>query len=155
RLDGRVVAVAGYFDTFSPRCPPSMRYLGPLEHDCAPTSFADAAADAQLCSNGACRGPRGVNLQPFLMPETAGTSSMSSGSDSERPVALVLIGHAADLRQWQCTPATQERCADAFVVDRVAWSAGHDVPLTIPETGDFLTGDSIAPSMTLQEVLGA
>ena len=48
------------------------------------------------------------------------------------PVALVLIGHAGDARQWQCTAATQAECANAFVVDRIDWAAGHDVPLAAP-----------------------
>jgi hypothetical protein len=67
----------------------------------------------------------------------------------------VLIGHAGDARQWQCTAATQAQCASAFVVDRIAGANGHDVPPAAPQTGDQQTGKAITPRMTLAQVAAA
>jgi hypothetical protein len=71
---------------------------------------------------------------------------------TREPAALVLIGHAGDARQWQCTAATQSECKAAFVVDRVAWANGKDVPPTAPQTGDQRSGKAITPRMTLAQV---
>ena len=160
-LDGQAVAVAGYFDQVFLPCPAPMQYIGPLESWCRMVAFTDTRAAARLCqpegSNGtACGVPSGTNLAPFFVTETSGdaTSSLTGGETSE-PVALVLIGHAGDARQWQCTTATRVECAAAFVVDRIAWAEGHDVPPTVPQTGDQLTGKAIIPRMTLAQVAAA
>ena len=153
RLDGQAVAVAGYFDQFTPSCPYPGRYIGPLEDWCRFTAFTDTQASARLCqpegANGmSCRQPSGTNLSPWFMTETSGAALgwVSAGATGE-PAALVLVGHAGDARQWQCTAATQAQCAKAFVVDRVAWANGSDVPPTAPETG--------TPRMTLEQVAAA
>jgi hypothetical protein len=56
KLDGQAVAVAGYFDQFTPSCPYPGRYVGPLESWCRFVAFTDSRATAQLCqpegSNG-------------------------------------------------------------------------------------------------------
>jgi hypothetical protein len=159
-LNGQAVAVGGYYDAFYPSCPYPGRYIGPLEAWCAVDAFTDARADAQLCqplgSNGtSCRGPTGTSLSPFFMGETSGNpSKWLSGGATGKPAALVLVGHAGDPRQWQCTGATQGECSNAFVVDRIAWAEGHDVPLAAPETGDQ-QGRAITPRMTLGEVATA
>ena len=80
---------------------------------------------------------------------------VAAGGSTGEPAALVLIGHAGDARQWQCTAATQAECASAFVVDRIAWAEGHDVPPAAPETGDQQTGKPITPRMTLAQVAAA
>jgi hypothetical protein len=67
----------------------------------------------------------------------------------------VLIGHAGDARQWQCTASTQAECANAFVVDRIAWAEGQDVPLAAPQTGDQQSGKPITPRMTLVQAAAA
>jgi hypothetical protein len=161
KLDGQAVAVAGYFDEFAPSCPYPGRYIGPLENWCAIVAFTDTRAAAQLCqpegSNGmTCSQPSGTNLAPFFMTETSGDAwSWLTGGATGEPVALVLIGHAGDPRQWQCTAATQAQCASAFVVDRIAWADGHDVPPAAPQTGDQQTGKAITPRMTLAQVAAA
>ena len=157
KLDGRAIAVAGYFDQVVPSCPYPWRYIGPLESWCAFTAFTDMRATAQLCqpygSNGmSCRQPSGTYLAPFFMSETSGNVPVLSGTE---PVALVLIGHAGDARQWQCTPQTQAECANAFVVDRIAWAEGHDVPPTAPQTGGQQSGAAIKPRMTLDQIAAA
>lgn len=160
-LDGQAVTVAGYFSAFSPSCPYPGRYIGPLEKWCSFTAFTDTRAGAQLCepygSNGtSCHQPTGTNLSPFLVTETSGNASAYlGGAGSGGPAALVLVGHAGDARQWLCTTATQDACAHAFVVDRVAWADGHDVPLAAAQTGNRQSGAPISPKMTLQQVIAA
>jgi hypothetical protein len=158
RLDGQAVAVAGYFDQFTLPCPYPGRYIGPLESWCRFVAFTDSRATARLCepegSNAmSCSQPSGTNLAPWFMSETSGNawSFLTTGA-SGKPAALVLIGHAGDARQWQCTAATQAACANAFVVDRIAWAEGHDVPPAAPETGNQQTGKVITPRMTVAQV---
>ena len=161
KLDGQAVAVAGYFDQSTPPCPYPGRYIGPLEGWCRFVAFTDTRAGAQLCqpegSNGtSCSQPSGTNLAPFFMSETSGNAwSWLTGGATGEPAALVIIGHAGDPRQWQCTAATQAQCASAFVVDRIAWANGHDVPPAAPQTGDQQTGKAITPRMTLAQVAAA
>ena len=161
KLDGQAVAVAGYYDQVTPSCPYPGRYIGPLEAWCRFAPFTDTRAGARLCqpegTNGmSCRQPSGTHLSPWFMTETSGnTWGWASGGATGEPAALVLIGHAGDPRQWQCTAATQAECASAFVVDRVAWANGSDLPPTAPETGDQLSGKAITPAMTLDQVAAA
>jgi hypothetical protein len=161
QLDGQAVAVAGYYDQVTPSCPYPGRYIGPLEGWCQFTAFTDSRASARLChpdgTNGtSCRKPSGTSLAPFFMTETSGNawSSVSSAA-SGQPAALVLIGHAGDARQWQCTRETQTECASALVVDRVAWADGQDVPATAPETGGQDSGKVIRPALALDQVAAA
>jgi hypothetical protein len=158
KLDGQAVAVAGYYGAFYPSCPYPGRYIGPLEGWCSFDALTDTRAGAQLCqpygSNGtSCRQPTGTYLAPFLMSETSGNaSSWLTGGATGEPAALVLIGHAGDARQWQCTAQTQGECANAFVVDRIAWAEGQDVRVAAPQTGDQRSGAPITPKMTLAQV---
>ncbi len=156
-LDGRAIAVAGYFDQVVPPCPYPGRYIGPFESWCRFVAFTDTLAGARLCqplgtNGGSCSLPTGTYLAPFLMSETSGNVPGLSGTE---PVALVLIGHAGDARQWQCTAGTQAECATAFVVDRIAWADGHDVPVAAPQTGDQQSGAVITSRMTLVQVTAA
>jgi len=161
KLDGEAVAVAGYYQEVFPSCPYPGRYIGPLESWCRFDAFADTQAGAQLCepegSNGmSCHQPTGTYLAPFFMSETSGDVStwLTAGATGE-PAALVLIGHAGDARQWECTASTQGECANAFVVDRIAWAAGQDVPLAAPQTDDQQSGKPITPRMTLAQAAAA
>ncbi len=159
-LDGRAVAVAGYFDAFLGSCPAPLGPVGPLEGWCRFVAFTDTRADAQLChpvaDGSECRSPSGTYLAPFVMGETSGDPrSWLSGGWASEPAAMVLIGHADDPRQWLCPTDTQAECASAFVVDRVAWAEGQPVPRTAPETSDQRTGVAITPRMTLGQVATA
>jgi hypothetical protein len=161
KLDGQAVAVAGYYQEVNPSCPAPFGYIGPLQGWCRFDAFADTQAGAQLCqpegSNGmSCHQPTGTYLAPFFMSDTSGNvwTWLTAGATGE-PAALVLIGHAGDARQWQCTASTQSECANAFVVDRIAWAAGGDVPLAAPETGDQQSGKLITPKMTLAQAVAA
>lgn len=160
RIDGQAVAVAGYFDQFYASCPYPGRYVGPLESWCRMVAFADTRAGAQLCQTSSvgdmtCSGPSGTNLAPFFMSETSGDpwTWLTAGPTGE-PAALVLIGHDGDARQWQCTAATQAECANAFVVDRIAWADGHDVPPVAPRTATArMTLAQVAASLGLADDL--
>jgi hypothetical protein len=157
-VDGQAVAVAGYYEAVRMSCPYPGRYIGPLETWCSFDAFTDTSAGARLCqadgSNGvSCHGPTGTYLSPFFVSETSGAGSASvTGGATDGPAVLVLIGHAGDPRQWQCTATTQAACAHAFVVDRVGWADGRNVPVTAPQTGDQTSGTPITPKMTLAEV---
>ena len=161
KLDGRAVAVAGYHNQMALPCPYPGRYIGPLESWCRLVAFTDTRAGAQLCTSpGAgdmsCSQTSGANLAPWFMTETSGDpGSWLGGGATGSPATLVLIGHAGDARQWQCTAATQAECASAFVVDRVAWADGQDVAVAAPQTGNSQTGREITPRMTLAEVSAA
>ena len=158
-LNGRVVAVAGYFAEVQPPCPYPGRQLGPLENWCRIAAFTDVEADARMCtpngSNGElCSAPSGPSLAPFFMSETSGVEATQPFSQRD-PIPLVVIGHAGDPRQWQCMVDKQSGCASAFVVDRIAWASGQDVPVTAPQTGHQISGAIISPRMTLDGVVAA
>lgn len=164
RLDGEAVAVAGYFDEFTPPCPYPARSIGPLESWCRLVAFTDTQTAARLCANGGstgvvgpspieslnCSPPSATNLAPFFMTETSGNpwSWLPDGPTGE-PNAMVLIGHAGDARQWQCTEVVQAQCASAFVVDRIAWAAGQVLSPALPDPGGPTT------RMTLGQVATA
>jgi hypothetical protein len=152
-LDGQAVAVAGYFfEETSFSCGPMpMGYVGPLEDYCRfPIAFTDDEASATLCVYGensvSCRAAAGTYLAPIFMSETSG--AWVRFALDRTPVPLVLIGHAGDPRQWQCAADAQQVCRRAFVVDRIAWANGLDVPLTAPETGLVL-----APRLTVDQAV--
>jgi hypothetical protein len=157
-LNGQAIAVAGYYNEFTPMCPMAEGYVGPLVDWCHFTALTDTRDSAKLCkpsgNNGTeCSMPSGTHLSPFFMPETSG--QLHPSPTGQVPVEAVLIGHAGDPRQWQCTTETQDQCTSAFVVDRVAWADGHAVPPAAPATGDQETGDAITPTMTLAQVAAA
>jgi hypothetical protein len=156
-LNGRAVAVSGYFYSASGLgvIPPG----GPLVNP-APSyfvAFTDSPVDAVLChSKGnetSCRfTPDGVPyLTPFFMTETNALSAISEYQPRGQPVNIVAIGHAGDARLLQCLPPNEAECANAFVVDRVVWVAGHDIPVA---AADPYLDPPIAPAkMTLTQVV--
>jgi len=159
KLDGRAVAVAGYFGEFIPSCPFPGRYIGPLEGWCDMRVLADTPAGARLCTMSGnttgCHGPGPGQLQPFFVSETSGMVSGFAGNPNGEPTAVIVIGHGGDARQWLCDASKQDQCAHAFVVDRVAWANGNALPVAAPETGDQTTGAPIRPTRNLDGVLAA
>lgn len=155
-LDGRAVAVAGYFFQAVPSCPAPMRYIGPLEDWCRFVAFTDDVASATLCTytdnSATCRPPSGTHLAPFLVSETSGALPPALEG---KPVPLVLIGHAGDARQWQCAADAQEACGRAFVVDRIAWANGEAIPLTAPEPWNQTTFERLVPRLTMNQATAA
>jgi hypothetical protein len=45
----------------------------------------------------------------------------------------VLILHAADPRHLQCPDESAAECVKAPAIDRVAWAAGRDVDIELPD----------------------
>lgn len=155
-LDGRAVAVAGYFFQVVMSCPSPQRYYGSLEEWCGFVALTDSAASATLCSyegdTVACHAPSGTHLAPVFMPETSGALPSAS---IRTPVPMVVIGHAYDAREWLCGADSQEACARAFVVDRVAWNDGDEVPLTAPDPRDQTTQQRLAPRLSMDRATAA
>ena len=155
-LDGRAVAVGGYFFQGALRCPVRLQYVGTLEGYCRLVAFTDDPASAALCTYGpnssSCHGPSGTYLAPFFVRETSGYASWPSVSNRE-PMPLVLVGHAADARLWQCDADAQETCRLAFVVDRVAWANGQAIPLSVPATWDQTRSQLLTPELTLTDAI--
>jgi hypothetical protein len=155
-LDGHAAAVAGYFAELFVSCPYTSQYVSPLVGWCRVVVFADHAPGATLCDRGPngtrCTVPSGLHLAPFFMAETSGTLP---SRPNEGPVRVVLIGHAGDARTLQCAPDDRAECSRAFVVDRVAWADGHDVPITPPHPVDQATGDDLHPRLSPGEAATA
>ena len=82
------------------------------------------------------------------MQETSGGDSLVFGGPG--PVAVIFVGHAADARQFQCLD--QGRCAQQFVVDRVAWAGGADLPLEATHASYFPLDSPPHPALTLDQV---
>lgn len=160
-LDGRAVAVRGWFMQSLLSCPRPPRFMAPLEGSCHGEVFASGNFQQMTCqdfpdgssechSNGP---PPGVAaLSPFVMTETSGALRLweaSSAPGLDRfGVPAVLVGHARDPRLWHCPPETRSACASAFVVDRVAWVAGETLEVVPPDQG-------VPQRMTLDEVEAA
>ena len=138
RLDGRAVAVGGYWlQGMVPSCPAPMRFTAPLEGWCGaseylagddfPVSFCTDLGDgSRSCTSGP---PSAPYLTPFVMSEASGSdaiggNALPDSAPGEQNRRVVLIGHARDPRLLHCQPDVRDQCADAFVVDRVAWAAG-------------------------------
>lgn len=160
-LDGRAVAVRGWFMQSLLSCPAPPRFMAPLEGACHGEMFASGNFQQMTCQHfpdghGECHSngpPPGVEvLSPFVMTETSGGDRLwqapSAPGLDHFGVPAVLIGHARDPRLWQCPPETRSACASAFVVDRVAWVAGETLEVVPPDQG-------VPQGMTLDEVEAA
>jgi len=155
-LDGRAVAVAGYFAEAVVSCPAPFEYVSPLVGWCGLIALADDPSSATLCHPGTnstgCHEPRGIHLTPFFMPETSG---QVPSLPNTKPVPVVLIGHAGDARQWQCAADAKPECSRAFVVDRVAWAGGRDLSIGRPQAVDQTTGEALHPRLTAEQAASA
>lgn len=155
-LDGRAVAVAGYFFEAVPSCPAPLRYVSSLENFCRFVTLADDPASATLCTHSSnavtCGPPSGTHLAPFFMAESTGQQPFTP---DDLPVPVVLIGHVGDARAWQCAPDQQRACQQEFVVDRLVWASGHEMPFAAPQPFDGATGKALVPQMTVEEASAA
>jgi hypothetical protein len=132
RLDGRDVAVAGYW-VQGPGLPCPRPTYEPTDLEyllgCDVSVFSSVAFEVWTPSAGGgvdcCnRPPAGaVTLKAFGGPEASGWGERTDQSQ------VVLIGHVADPRSLNCQPANRADCASVFVVDRVAWVDGRLVEL--------------------------
>ena len=135
-IDGRVVAVAGYFFQETPHCYSEALAGVPLEYECWIEGFADTRAGAQQCTyskNGmSCAMPPG-RTAPVFMPDSLGIEGLYA-STSGFPAPVVILLHTDDPRSWECMPDHFAECQTRFVADRVAWVDGHEV---LPEAREI------------------
>ncbi len=145
-LDGRAVAVRGWFMQSLLSCPAPPRFMAPLEGACHGEMFASGNFQQMTCQDfpdghSECHSnapPPGVEvLSPFVVTETSGGHRLwqaSSAPGLDRfGVPAVLVGHARDPRTWHCPVETRPACASAFVVDRVAWVDGEMLEVAPPD----------------------
>lgn len=139
RLDGRFVAVAGYWKRFVTSCP-YQPHLAILIGSCSGSQFEDDPAT--VTEYGGTTTPLGV---PVVVPET---SNVPSAGDA--PPAAVVIAHGADSRAWQCAAEFRERCENRLVIDHFAWVDGERTVLE-QLVNPYMFPDP--PSMTLDEIV--
>lgn len=119
-LNGRAVAVAGYWAQSVIDCPYSP-HVPVIVGDCWYVAFTDEPLDGAYPYETQ-QGP-GV-IEPMILPESANQDLI--WPNMSKP--LILIGHAGDPRLWQCDPDWREHCAQRFVVDSVAWAGARATP---------------------------
>lgn len=161
RLDGRLVAIAGFYSSAVIHCYSGALpdYPGPLQTtQCRFEAFADDANDAHICHslrNGeSCRWP-GPGA-PFWMRETLGAPTYSRDpKDPFAPLRIVVIAHADDPRQWQCTASAEEECSRALVVDRYAWVNGQSITPDEPALWDDESSRQLPLRMGLSRIEAA
>jgi hypothetical protein len=140
KLDGRFVAVAGYWVQEALPCA-YMPHVPAVLGFCNGGRFGDTPEEAQGGSSGA--------PAPIAVPETVGAELLwQMAGPANDPARVALIVHAADARSWQCAPADRATCASNLVIDRVAW-----INDTTPDADP--NNPTIEPRMTLDEVAAA
>jgi hypothetical protein len=152
-LDGRAVAVAGYWIEGGPwSCPGPNKWQSALIDFCYFHQFSDVPFDAYMCSGNSCRSqepPAGANVVTPRLLESVNTGSMrhvdnAPGADAP---AVVLVGHAGDPRQLTCSGNDALECSRSFVVDRVAWVNGREVELEMTDTDRWYEPESGVPDL--------
>ncbi len=156
KLDGRVVAVSGYWMVgLAMPCPWAPRPT--LTTACLTVGFADEYLRLGTYTENSYTWHPGRQRVGLLIPLTVSeTSQGRSGfvpaqmtADNPNPAQrVVVIGHAGDARLWQCAPDQRDECGDVFVVDRFAWVNGIDQGLVVPYT-------ELEASLTVDAVLAA
>lgn len=138
KLNGRLVAVAGYWAMEFPPCP-FVEHLAMLEGFCYAAGFADTPEAATSMTHGTV-----TSLAPIAGPEAGNGDLLWSAQDFPNPGLVVLVLHSYDSRAWQCAPDQLNRCQRRLVIDRVAWVNGSDTELGVPT-------DQIAPQLSPDE----
>jgi hypothetical protein len=144
RLDGRAVAVKGYWINAMVSKPvfSSVGYVGQVCTD---------RGNGQSECHGGSAPPGAETLSPVLVDDTAAQYKIWSRELYEHfpdGYPVVLVGHANDPRSWQCPADTRAQCRRQFMVDRVAWFVGREIALTTPE-GEVTPA---SPSMSMDEI---
>lgn len=156
KLDGRDVAVAGYWAELELPCPYPGSYVGALESWCRSAGFADTPNGAKACvemGTQACSGPDEDSIAPWLMSDALGNPDYSGGPTDVKPIPIVVIGHTDDARARQCRPGTEAQCARDFVADRVAWATVDLEPN--PSAFNYTDYKTLTPNLTLAKVAAA
>lgn len=150
KLDGRDIAVSGWYAEAFPPCPMLGVYFSPLDDYCLVAAFSDTAAEATACQSGSCQLGH-TPMAPWLMTDTLGELSGAPSASDGTPVPIVVIGHTGDPRAEHCLPGNVARCKNEFVADRMAWANGT----YLASTSEALRSNGlrhVSPSMTLSDV---
>ena len=158
-LDGRAVAVAGYWiQMMVPSCPAPDRWYSVLEPYCGISVVSDTPFAGAWCTplpnNGSeCGGntppPGSSILEPVMVDAYPSMSGGPNDAFSRYPngVPMALIGHVADPRYIQCRTESEATCRSAFVADTVAWEAGADIPVAA-----YQDPNMAKPRMTVAQI---
>jgi hypothetical protein len=156
KLDGRVVAVSGYWMQGMPMSCPFVPREPILSTRCLTVGLADEYLHlgSYTPNSYSWSARQGLGLLiPVTVTETSqgrtGFLPSQISADNPNPAQrVVVIGHAGDPRLTQCEPDRRRECGDIFVVDRFAWVNGVYEQLEVPYT-------DLRPALTLPEVLSA
>lgn len=157
KLDGRLVAVFGWWMEGMPMSCPYTPFAPTLSTRCELRAFADQHLQLATYTESSYSWSGGQQrvglLVPVFVPETSAAirpgSPVPPTTQNPTPAQrVVVIGHAGDPRLWQCRPQDRQGCGDIFVVDRIAWVEGVDAPLKAGHS-------EIAPSLSMNDAIAA
>ncbi len=118
KLNGRFVAVGGYWMALEELCPYTP-HVALLTGYCISAGFADTPGAALNAAR------QGHSFAPIAGPEAMNGDLLWSAQAPDTPAALVLVVHASDSRVWQCAPDQRPGCRRRLVIDAVAWTNGE------------------------------
>ena len=113
KLIGRAIAVAGYWhEVINGGCTVSVLKNVLQQYTACASTFISASPD-----------PAVDGFLAVIAPEANG-DRLAAG-EKAAGVPLVVVGHAGDVRKWQCYDP--RACVAMFAVDQIAWINGADV----------------------------
>ncbi len=124
-IDGRLIAVAGYWSQVAIPCP-FAPHQSVMDGFCTGITFddSDQRPSQQTCCDSAV----------IVAPETANGNLLWNSQTATTPGAVVVVGHADDSRSWQCRAEEVADCQRKLVLDRVAWVNGQAKDLGSPSS---------------------
>lgn len=115
--DGREIAVHGWFAWAALACPAPIGQETPLQLSCE-DSYKWLTEDQQPPSTS---DPSVPFIRPLMDLEAIGASLSAD---------VVVVGHFDDRRSALCEASERQACADRFVVDRICWVNGTELPIS-------------------------
>lgn len=123
-LDGRVAAVGGYWAWNVVACP-APDWMVELDEPCEFVTLTDEVLQpVEPPFNLSIFSQRVGQLVPIVVPDSSGADGFFS---LPRATPVVIVGHSADARMWQCDAERREFCSQRFVVDSLAWVEDRDI----------------------------
>ena len=145
KLDGRVVAVGGYWSQVAIPCP-FTPHESVMDGFCSGITFADTDEKPAV----------GIGDANLILPlEAANGDQLWPAQTQDAPAAVVLIMHSLDSRAWQCKPEDREQCKNKLVIDRVAWINGQDQVVNSPRSALTLAELHLTPDQASSAALRA
>ena len=156
KLDGRAVAVAGYFVERAVALPcPAPMVRSPLTEPCTigssylmetPEQVETIVRTGNSIDEG-FREPESAHLAPFFQTLSESVD-LWQGQPRDKPLEpkpVILIGHVGDPLEWFCPSSARNECMSDFVVDKMAWVDGSPVdhkPIVYPQQTHLSVGDA-------------